>query len=77
MRAKGMRAPADIQTEVVLRARLETGSWMGFVHRAITPLPSRHQLGPLLAMCPSTPPQLEAFLFICSSAFHQGIKLNG
>src|SRR5579883_587526 len=32
---------------------------MGLAHRAITPLPSRHHLGPLLAMCPSTSPQRE------------------
>jgi len=44
----------------MLRAGLETGYWMGLAHRAITPLPSRHHLGPLLAMCPSTPPQYDA-----------------
>ncbi len=41
---------------------------MGLAHRAITPLPSRHHLGPLLAVCPSTPPQPIAFTF---SASHQ------
>jgi hypothetical protein len=44
----------------MLRAGLETGYWMGLAHRAITPLPSRHHLGPLLTMCPSTPPQYDA-----------------
>ena len=46
-----------------LRAGLETGYWMGLAHRAITPVPSRHHLGPLLAMCPSTPPQREVFVY--------------
>jgi hypothetical protein len=36
---------------------------MGLAHRAITPLPSRHHLGPLLAMCPSTSPQPEAVVY--------------
>ena len=48
---------------------LETGSWMGLAHRAVTPLPSRHHLGPLLAVCPSTPPQPN--ISIGSVAFHQ------
>jgi hypothetical protein len=36
---------------------------MGLAHRAITPVPSHHHLGPLLAMCPSTPPQREVFVY--------------
>lgn len=47
----------------MLRAGLETGYWMGLARRAITPVPSRHHLGPLLAMCPSTPPQPEAYVY--------------
>jgi hypothetical protein len=46
----------------VLRAGLETGERMGLAHRAITPLPSRHHLGPLLAVCPSTPPPPMPFI---------------
>jgi hypothetical protein len=42
---------------------------MGLAHRAITPLPSRHHLGPLLAVCPSTPPQPR--VLIESVAFYQ------
>ena len=49
-----------IEANAMLRAGLETGYWMGLAHRAITPLPSRHHLGPLLAMCPSTSPQCDA-----------------
>ena len=65
----------------MLRAGLETGYWMGLARRATTPLPSRHHLGPLLAMCPSTPPQQEAFVYsllrLASSHPAQRVELEG
>jgi len=60
--------------EPVARTGLETGWWMGLAHRAITPLPSRHHLGPLLAVCPSTPPQRSFPTF--SVAFNQPQRLR-
>ena len=63
------------------RAEVETGKSMGLAHRATTPLPSRHHLGPLLARWPFPPPQQEAsaYSLLRLASIHpaQRVELEG